>query len=89
MAPSPTTWDDLNATTRTWVDLVELPSGPQVNMKMLYGDTSPPTSEVERMEILSTVVSGRYYQIEITITDPQPNVNALVENFTLKFAQPT
>jgi hypothetical protein len=89
VAPSPTTWDDLNATTRTWVDLVELPSGPQVNMKMLYGDTSPPTSEVERMEILSTVVSGRYYQIEITITDPQPNVNALVENFTLKFAQPT
>lgn len=86
VAPSPTTWDDLNATTRTWVDLVELPSGPQVSMKMYYGDTSPPTSEVERMEVLSTVVSGRYFQIEITITDPQINVNALVENFALNFA---
>lgn len=87
VAPSPTTWDDLSATTKTWVDIVELPAGPQVSMKLLYGDTSPPTAEVERLEVLSTIVSGRYYQIEIQITDPQPNINAMVENFTLNFAQ--
>jgi hypothetical protein len=86
IAPSPTTWADISAETSTWVELMELPTGPQVSMKMYYGDTSPPTSEVERMEVLSTVVSGRYFQIEITITDPQINVNALVENFALNFA---
>jgi len=55
--------------------------------KLNYGDTSALGSTVERQEILSAIVSGRYFQVEISITDPGAAVNALVEHFTLKFCQ--
>jgi len=85
--PSPTTWDQGNASTKTWNEIFTLSAGPSVAMTLKYGDTSPPTSEVGKMEILSAIATGRYFQMEITITDPNVNVNALVENFTLKFCQ--
>jgi len=85
--PSPTTWDQGGASTKTWNEIFTLSAGPSVAMKLKYGDTSPPTSEVRKLEILSAIATGRYFQMEITITDPNINVNALVENFTLKFCQ--
>lgn len=85
--PGSTTWDQINASTRRWIDIFELAAAPQVQMALLYGESSPPTNRVERQEILSAVVTGRYFQLEITITDPSAEVYALVENFTLKFCQ--
>jgi len=85
--PSPTTWAQGNADTLSWNEIFQLSAGPSVQITLKYGDTSPPTSEVTRMEILSAIVTGRYYQIEITITDPNVNVNALIEAFTLKYCQ--
>ena len=85
--PSPDKWSDINIDTRPWVEIFELAAGPSVSIKLKYGETSPPTSEVEKLEILSAIVTGRYFQVEITITDPSEAVNALVEHFTLKFCQ--
>ena len=85
--PSPDTWPNIGITTRTWAEIFSLAAGPSVTMKLKYGETSPPTNEVEKMEILSAIVTGRYFQLEITITDPSDAVNALVENFTMKFCQ--
>jgi len=82
-----TTWNDISASTRTWNEIFELNEAAQVSMKLKYGDTSPPTNEVGKMEILSAIVTARYYQVEITITDPSEPINALVEHFTLKFCQ--
>lgn len=82
-----TTWNDINISTRKWTEIFELIAAPQVKMNVLYGDASPPTNRVEQLEILSAIVTGRYFQVEIEITDPSDAVNALVENFTLKFCQ--
>lgn len=85
--PSPNTWESIDISTKTWVEIFELTAGPSVQITLKYGDTSPPANEVKKMEILGTVVTGRYFQIEITITDPSDAINALVENFELKFCQ--
>jgi len=85
--PTPDTWADAGADSRTWTEIFELTAGPSVEMSLFYGDTNPPTNEVKKMEILGTVVTGRYYYITITITDPNKTVNALVENYELKFCQ--
>ena len=85
--PSPTTWADQNVTTLKWREIFELNAAPSVQIALLYGDTSPPTNRVEKLELLSCIATGRYFQVEITITDPLLTINALVKDFTLKFCQ--
>jgi len=82
-----TTWDDIGISTRSWNQIFQLSEGPAVAMTLLFGGTNPPTSEVKRMEILSTIATGRYFQLKVNITDPSTQVNALVENMTLKFCK--
>lgn len=86
LVPVPMTWNDLDVS-RTWSEIFNLTSGPQVKMRLLYGGSSPPTSIVEKLEILTAIVTGRYFQIEIEISDPSDEVYAFVENYTLKFCQ--
>ena len=69
-------------------EIFELIAAAKVTMTLKYGETNPPTSEVGQLEILSAIVTGRYFQIEIEIIDPSDAVHALVQNFTLKFCQP-
>ena len=85
--PSPGTWDSVGVSTKTWNEIFELDAATQVKMTLKYGDASPPTSETEKLEILSTIATGRYFQLVIEITDPSAEVNGLVENFELKFCQ--
>jgi len=80
-------WSNIGITVRQWTEIFALEAGPSVKMMLKHGESSPPTSEVKMMEILSTIVIGRYFQLEIEITDPSDAVNALVENFTMKFCQ--
>jgi hypothetical protein len=89
--PTPTTWIGGEATTKSWGEIFDLDAAPSVSIRMYYGTTSPPTSYVDRMEILSAIIPGsvsavnRYFQIRITITDPNENVFAYIEAFDLKF----
>jgi len=85
--PIPTTWDEINISSRTWREIFTLENAPQVSMSILYGNQNPPTNEIPRMEILYGIVTGRYFQVKITITDPSYPVNALVEAFTLRLCQ--
>jgi hypothetical protein len=87
IAPSPKTWTDMEASVKTWDGIVNLTAGPQVRIKLKYGAASPPTSYVEKQEIVSCIVTGRYFQVEIVITDPGSEINALVKEFALKFCQ--
>jgi hypothetical protein len=88
--PIPYTWDQARASERTWLEIFTLTAAPSVSMKLKYGATNPPTSEVSRLEILSTVLTGfRYLQLEITITDPSEGINALVETFDIVLRRPT
>jgi hypothetical protein len=82
-----TLWSEIGIDTRTWTEIFELTAGPQMKMRLKYGETSPPTNTVEKQEILSTIVTGRYFQVEIEIEDPSDAINALVQHFTLKFCQ--
>jgi hypothetical protein len=88
--PSPWTWDQARASERTWLEIFTLTAAPNVSMKLKYGPAHPPTNEVDKMEILSTVLTGfRYLQLEITITDPSEGINAYVEEFDLVLKRPT
>ncbi|MDA3834920.1 MAG: phage tail protein [Spirochaetales bacterium] len=80
------TWNELGIDALSWREIFELSEAPQIKMALLYGETSPPTFRAEKMEILSTVVTARYFQLEIEITDPIAGMNALVEAVQLKFA---
>ena len=68
-----------------WSELIELPAGPSVKMRINYGETSALGNTVEKMEILMASVTARYFQAEIEITDPTAEVYALVENLTIKW----
>jgi len=79
-------WDQQGIDGLMWREIFELSEAPQVEMTLIHGETSPPTERVEKMEILSTVVTSRYFQLEIKITDPLAGMNALVETVQLKHA---
>lgn len=84
--PSPDTWADINITTRTWQQIFALEEAPAVQITLKWGTISGSlTYSATRMEVLSALVTGRYFQVEITITDPSAAVNALVEHFVLKY----
>lgn len=85
--PSITTWAQGGVGTLTWAQIFELVTAPGIDIRVKYGDTNPPTNEVKKMEILSSVIEGRYFQVGIIITDPSVVTNALVENYELKFCQ--
>jgi hypothetical protein len=84
IAPDPVTWSQLGLGKR-WSEVVELPAGPQVRMKINYGETVSLGSTVERLEVLMATVTGRYFQVEVEITDPAPAVYALVQTLTMKW----
>lgn len=87
IAPSPMTWAELGVS-RTWRQIFELAAGPSLRMTLFYGDDNPPVHQVGRMEILNAVVTGRYFQIQVEITDPAPEIYTLLEELQLKFCQP-
>lgn len=86
LVPAPNTWDMMGVS-QSWEQIVNLPDAPVIKMRLNYGDTLPLTNTVEKLEILSAIVTGRYYQVEIEITDPTSEINAYVGAFTLKFCQ--
>ncbi|WP_041281517.1 phage tail protein [Desulfocurvibacter africanus] len=84
LAPTPVTWQELGDI--SWTNLTSLEVGPQVRMRLHYGDTENLGLVLEQLETLSAVVMGRYFQVEVEINDPTSTTFALVEPFTLKFA---
>ena len=85
--PSPTKWSEGNISTYTWSEIFSLSGAPSVRMRLYYGTSNPPTSYVDRLEILSAIIpaTNRYFQLKITIVDPNINVFAYVEAYILKF----
>lgn len=83
------TWNQLLLGELNWRQIFELSEAPKIEMALIYGETTPPTSRAEKMEILSTVVTARYYQLEINITDPIAGMNALVEEVSINMATRT
>ena len=86
--PVPTTWNDVNVSTYSWTNMFALDQGPSVEMRLYYGQTSPPTNYLDKMEILSGIVTNaRYFRVRITITDPNPEIYAYVEKYYLRLCQ--
>ena len=84
--PDGTTWNQGNID-RRWMDIFLLTEAPQVKMAVNYGDAAVTENTVNKIELMTAIISGRYFQLEIEITDPSTATNALVEHFELKFAQ--
>lgn len=85
-ALSGSTWERISADTRKWNEIFTIDEAPKVEITIKYKINSGDSwGEANRMELLSTVVEGRYFQVVIKITDPSEEVNALVENYCLKF----
>jgi len=88
--PDPVTWDQAGASGRSWSQIFAMTQASRIEMKLKYGPADPPTSEVDKMEILSTVINGfRYLQVEITITDPAEGIHGIVEAFDIRLRRPT
>lgn len=81
------TWDENVAAGATWAEIFATSAAPVVRMTLKHGDASPPASETEKLEILSCIVTARYYQLEVEITDPNGAMYALVEEYDVKFCQ--
>lgn len=86
VVPGSTTWAQLDVS-RRWREIFQPAAAPTIRMRLRYGDTSPPTNVVDRLEILSAIIEGRYYQVEIEITDPALTITGLVGPYTLKLCQ--
>jgi len=87
--PSPTTWREGGAIDQKWDEIFNITEGSQVHISIKYGDDTSLSNTVERMEILSSIITGRYFQVQIEIDDPGMNVYTLVKHNTLKFCQVT
>jgi len=85
--PGSATWASVDITENTWSQIFELSAAGKVKIAIYYGDSTPPTTLMRKLEILSAIVTARYFQVRIKITDPSDAVNLLVEHFTLKFCQ--
>lgn len=80
----PSTWDDANASTNTWSQLIDMPDAPVMNIRLHYlRDASSTWQYVDKMELLSLVQSSYKYQVEIFITDPSSEINLYVSSFVL------
>ena len=86
--PDPTTWAQISVSTNTWTNIFALDRGPSVAVRLYYGAADPPTNYLDKMEILSGIVTdARYFRVRITITDPTPEVYAYIEKYYLRLCQ--
>jgi hypothetical protein len=86
--PTPNTWEDIGVSTNSWTNIFSLDQGPSVTVRVYYGQTSPPSNYVDKMEILSAIVAdARYLQVVTTITDPGMEIYAYVEKYYLRYCQ--
>jgi hypothetical protein len=81
-----TKWSDVFTVSKTWADAFAPEQAPQIRMKLNYGNTTALGSTIERLEILSGLVTGRYFKSVISIIDPQPSIYGIVQLPTLKLA---
>jgi hypothetical protein len=86
LVPPGTTWAELDVD-RTWASILQLGAGPTILGSLFYGDANPPTTEVLKMEILSAIVTGRYYKVVISITDPSQEIYGYHALPAVKFCQ--
>ena len=85
--PSPVKWSEVDVANKRWREIFELSAAPSVEMECDYGLYAVSESTLFKLEILAGIVTGRYYQLKVNLTDPQSEVYALVEGPNLKFAQ--
>ena len=80
-----TTWDNINISTRSWGEIFTVDEAPKVNISIFYKETIGASwSEMKNAEILSAIVTARYFKVKITIEDPSSEIYAKVEHFTLR-----
>jgi hypothetical protein len=80
-----TIWSDIGISLNSWGDVFDVSAAPDVNIRLYYGDTSPPTSYVDNMEILSTIVTAQYFRVRISIVDPTDEIYAYIMHYILEF----
>jgi hypothetical protein len=81
-----TLWSESLTTSRTWSEAFAPDAAPAITMKLQYGDTTALGSTLERLEILSGIITGRYFKAVVNIVDPQPSIYGIVQLPVLKLA---
>lgn len=75
LAPPPTTWEDIVPPPTTWTDLFGdddpyAQEAARIDVSFEYSNSATgPFETVNRMELLSAIIEGRYVKIKIEITD--------------------
>ncbi len=69
--PGGTTWADIGISTKRWYEIFAATIAGQLRAKLKWGDSSGSlTNEASFFELLAPEITGRYVQVEITLTDP-------------------
>jgi hypothetical protein len=79
-------WSESLTTSRTWSEAFAPDAAPAITMKLQYGNTTELGSTLDRLEILSGIVTGRYFKAVVNIIDPQPSIYGIVQLPTIKLA---
>jgi len=69
----------LNSTVR-WSEWFAPSAAPAIRMQINYGPTTALGYTADRAEIMCAVVSGRYFQVETCVTDPDPTIYGMVRS---------
>ena len=67
--PNPATWDSLDVNAR-WNTLYGTDVASKIEAKLKWGVAAADEFETDKFELMSVDTEGRYYQVEIKLTDP-------------------
>lgn len=69
--PGSTTWADIGIATKRWYEIFAATIAGQLRAKLKWGDSPGSlTNEASFLELLAPEITGRYVQVEITLSDP-------------------
>jgi hypothetical protein len=85
--PGGTTWADIGISTKRWYEIFAATIAGQLRAKLKWGDSSGSlTNEASFFELLAPEITGRYVQVEITLTDPTPDSVLYLYKLNMKAA---
>ena len=72
---------------RLWRSIFVMGEAPRIPMRLHYGSASVAEHVIEKMELMTALAEGRYFQFEIEINDPSIATEALLGEYEMKFCQ--
>lgn len=87
LTPTPNDWDSLDVGNRSWGEILSVNGAGILNAKVRWGNTSGNlTNEADFFHILAPEITGRYVQVEVTITEATLDANLYLRSLSMRAA---